>query len=124
MPEFVASELQRHRLRQLQARLLAGSRWVDSGYVFTTTVGTPLDGPAVTKHLHRFLARAGLPDLTLHDLRHVYGSTLVADGVSLKVVAELLGHQDAALTLRTYSHALPETKRDAVRRLDAIVEAG
>jgi site-specific recombinase XerD len=92
--------------------------------VFTTTVGTPLDGPTVTKHLHRLLARAELPDLTFHDLCHVYGSTLVAEGVSLKVVAELLGHRDAALTLRTYSHALSETKRHAVHRLDAIVRVG
>lgn len=124
MPEFVASELQRHRVRQLESRLLAGSRWRETGYVFTTTVGTPLDGPTVTKHLHRFLRQAGLPDLTFHDLRHQFASLLLAGGESLKVVSELLGHQDSALTLRTYSHVLPEAKRDAVHRLDVMVGAG
>lgn len=124
MPEFVSAELQRHRVRQLESRLLAGSRWQETGYVFTTTVGTPLDGPAVTKHLHRFLAAAGLPDLTFHDLCHQFASLLLAGGESLKVVSELLGHQDSALTLRTYSHVLPEAKRDAVHRLDVMVGAG
>lgn len=124
MPEFVAEEVQRHRLRQLESRLLAGSRWQETRYVFTTTVGTPLDGPTVTKHLHRFLARAGLPDLSFHDLRHQFASLLLAGGESLKVVSELLGHQDSALTLRTYSHVLPEAKRDAVHRLDVMVGAG
>lgn len=124
MPEFVASELQRHRVRQLESRLLAGSRWQETGYVFTTTVGTPLDGPTVTKHLHRFLRPSGLPDITFHDLRHQFASLLLAGGESLKVVSELLGHQDSALTLRTYSHVLPEAKRDAVHRLDVMVGAG
>jgi len=121
MPDFVASELQRHRVRQLQQRLLAGSRWVDSGYVFTTTIGSPLDGPAVTKQLHRFLRNAGLPDMRFHDLRHQFASLLLAGGESVKVVSELLGHQDGALTLRTYSHVLPDAMRQAVHRMDVLV---
>ena len=115
--------LRRQRTQQLEERLFVGSLWHETGHVFTTSVGTPMDGSTVTKQLHRFLDEAGLPDMTFHDLRHQYGSILVAKGVSIRVVAELMGHQDPALTLRTYSHVLPETRRDAVDRLDAIFEA-
>ena len=76
------SEESKARLHYSRRRHSRGSLWSDSGYVFTTSVGTPLDSSSVTKQLHRFLARAGLPDLTFHDLRHVFASLLVAGGES------------------------------------------
>lgn len=124
LPDFVRDSLQRHRVRQIEERLAAGDRWRDTGYVFTTSVGTPLDGPTVTKRLHALLEAADLPDLTFHDLRHQFASILLGQGEQLKVVSELLGHQDSALTLRTYSHVLEEAKTTAVRRLDALVAGG
>jgi hypothetical protein len=41
MPEVVSSALRAHRVRQLEERLLAGSRWSEAGFVFTTRTGTP-----------------------------------------------------------------------------------
>jgi integrase len=46
LPEFAVEALRAHRARQLQARLIAGSRWQDTGHVFTTSIGTPMDGSA------------------------------------------------------------------------------
>ena len=65
-----------------------------------------------------------MPDLTVHDLRHQFASLLLAEGESLKVGSELLGHQDSALSLRTYIHVLPEAKDETVGRLDKMVKAG
>ena len=56
-----------------------------------------------------------------YDLRHLFASLLLGQGESLKVVSELLGHQDSALTLRTYSHVLPQAKSQAMDRLDALL---
>jgi len=61
--------------------------------------------------------RAGLTDLRFHDLRHTFATRLVAAGVDLVTVKELLGHQDISMTLR-YAHASPERSLDAVRRLE------
>jgi integrase len=121
VPDFVLSSLQRHRVRQLEARILAGSRWVEGGCIFTTTIGTPLDGPTVTRRLHALLRAADLPDLRFHDLRHQFASWLLAGGENVRLVAELLGHQDSSLTLRTYSHVLPQAKVDAMSRLDRVL---
>jgi integrase len=61
--------------------------------------------------------RAGLPPhLRFHDLRHTYASLLAAEGRSPAVVAKLLGHRDASITLRVYTHLWPE-------QLDAAVSA-
>lgn len=51
---------------------------------------------------------AGLPDTTFHALRHTFASTLLANGISVKAVSKWLGHSDAAVTLGTYAHVMPD----------------
>jgi len=62
----------------------------------------------------KLLEDAGLPRLPFHDLRHSAATILLARGVNIKVVSELLGHNDIVITLRTYSHLLPSMQDDAV----------
>jgi Phage integrase family len=45
----------------------------------------------------------------IHQLRHYYASVMLADGVSIKELAEYLGHADPAFTLRVYAHLLPSS---------------
>ena len=59
------------------------------------------------------MARAGLPRIRFHDLRHTHASLALAAGVHPKVVSERLGHADIALTLNTYSHAIPALQETA-----------
>lgn len=55
--------------------------------------------------------------VVFHSLRHTFASWLVAEGVDLYTVAQLLGHRDLAMTQR-YAHLAPDTLRAAVRVLD------
>ena len=45
----------------------------------------------------------------IHQLRHYYASVMLAGGVSIKELAEYLGHEDPAFTLRVYAHMLPSS---------------
>lgn len=54
----------------------------------------------------------------MHALRHYYASVLLADGVSIKELAEYLGHADPGFTLRTYIHMLPDSHERAIRAID------
>ncbi|HEV8280690.1 MAG TPA: tyrosine-type recombinase/integrase [Candidatus Limnocylindrales bacterium] len=123
LPAFVADGLRTHRTRQRQDRLLAGSRWKDDprGLVFTTTVGTPMDGIAVTRRFQTVLATAGLRRQRFHDLRHACASLLLAQGVAPRVVMETLGHSQISLTLNTYSHVIPALGRAAADQMDALL---
>ncbi|MHB1664447.1 MAG: tyrosine-type recombinase/integrase [bacterium] len=56
---------------------------------------------------------AGLKDMRIHDLRHVFASKMVMNGTSLYITGELLGHRTTQMTKR-YSHLVPETLRKAV----------
>jgi integrase len=51
--------------------------------------------------------RAELPHMRFHDLRHTCATLLLSRGVHPKFVKELLGHVTVAITLDTYSHAIP-----------------
>ena len=53
--ETVLVALRSHRNRQLQEKMVAGSRWQETGMVFTTTIGTPLDARNVTRKYHALL---------------------------------------------------------------------
>ncbi|HEV2174573.1 MAG TPA: site-specific integrase, partial [Nitrospira sp.] len=81
----------------------------------------PLDGTVVTHQFQRLLERAGLPQRRFHDLRHSCATLLLAQGVSPRVVMEVLGHSQIALTMNTYTHVLPELKQDAARRMDEAI---
>ncbi|WP_426518758.1 tyrosine-type recombinase/integrase [Diaminobutyricibacter sp. McL0618] len=51
----------------------------------------------------RALVEAGLPIMTIHDLRHTAASLAVSAGANVKAVQRMLGHASAAMTLDTYS---------------------
>ena len=121
LPQIAVSAVRRHRARQIQERLLSGSRWQDSDLVFTTTVGTPIHPRNLVRHFHRTLERAGLPRKRFHDLRHTCASLLLAQGVQPRVVMEILGHSQISLTMDTYSHVIPGLQEDAANQMDAIL---
>ncbi|MFN8558093.1 MAG: site-specific integrase [Dehalococcoidia bacterium] len=117
----MVEKLQAHRVRQMEARLLGGSLWQDTGYVFTSEVGTPLDHSNVTKRFQRRLRDAGLPRMRFHDLRHGTASLMLAQGSDLVEIKEQLGHSQINLTAKTHTHVLPALKRQAAERMDAVL---
>jgi integrase len=121
LPEVAVAALRAHRTRQRMERLVAGSRWVDTGHVFATSVGTPLDAATVTRSYHRVLARAGLPHSRFHDLRHAAATYLLAQGFTLEDVKNLLGHSSIVLTSNTYGHVLEQRQRQVARGMDAVL---
>ena len=104
--------LRRHRAEQ---RL----RFGESAFVFTSTVGTPLEPRNVLRAFHRCLAKASLPQHRFHDLRHSFATLMLEAGVHHRIVMEILGHSSISTTLDLYSHVSVELQRDAVAAVDA-----
>lgn len=121
MPEIVGRALREHRVRQLQERLLAGSRWQEHGLVFTSTIGTPLEPRNMVRHFHQVLRQAGLPRFRFHDLRHTAATLLLAQGVELRVVMEVLRHSQISTTADLYAHVVRLLLQDAAAKMDAIL---
>lgn len=123
IPDVVAAQLRAHRIRQLEERLVAGDRWHDGDFVFSTAVGTPLDGPNVTHRFQALLSAAGLPRMRFHDLRHACASLLLAQGVHPRVVMDVLGHSQISLTMNTYAHVIPALRNGAAAEMDAALSS-
>ena len=65
------------------------------------------------RSFHTACRNAGLKDMHIHDLRHVFASKMVMNGTSLFITGELLGHRTTQMTKR-YSHLVPDTLKKAV----------
>jgi len=99
--------LHAHAGRQLEERLAFGTGWTDTGYVFTMEDGLPVKPDHISDRFTRLCKAAGVPVIRLHDLRHGVASHMLQAGISVGVVADVLGHADPAVTLRVYTHSLP-----------------
>jgi len=105
--------LRAHRAAQAQERLALGPAWRDSGLVFTLADGGPIHPQRFTAWFGQAAARAGLPRIRLHDLRHSYATLALGAGIHPKIVSERLGHATVAITLDVYSHVSPSMQREA-----------
>lgn len=121
LPEVCVRALREHKRRQAADRLKLGEEWTETGYVFTTRNGLPLDGRNVSRWFKRALAEAGLPAKRFHDARHTCASLLLAQGVPARVVMNVLGHSDIRLTLNTYAHVIPQLRDDAAEKMNAVL---
>ena len=108
-----------HRKRQLEDHLRAGNAWTETGYVFVDPLGRPFSPELVSDRFDRLVKTAGLPRIRLHDTRHTAASLMLASGVSVKVVQEMLGHSSPAITLAIYAHTTPSMAKEAGAALSA-----
>lgn len=65
--------------------------------------------------------KLGLPEVTLHSLRHTHASALIRGRVDLITVSRRLGHASASFTLATYGHLLDRDDSPAAEAIDAVI---
>lgn len=106
-PHLLTLLKQRRQAQRLE-RLAAGDEWQETGLVFTTRVGTPINPRNASRDFKRALELAGLSrTYRVHDLRHAMATHWLVSGVPVKVVSERLGHASVSFTLQVYGHVLP-----------------
>jgi integrase len=92
LTQSAVEALRSHLQRQLGEIDRAASLWRESGLVFASEMGDPLDRRYVTTHRFKpLLKRAGLPQIRFHDLRHTCATLLLGRNVNPKIVSEMLG---------------------------------
>jgi integrase len=96
----------------------------DEGWIFTDDRGRPLTRRTFSPWWTSAVKAAGLPAVGMHSLRHFFASLLIAAGLSPKVVAERLGHANAAMTLNVYSHLWPDDEDRSRQAVEDVLGAG
>jgi integrase len=92
------------------------------GLVFTNSGGKPVHPHSISQTFARIAAKAGVPRIRLHDVRHTHGTLLIKAGVPVKVVSERLGHGNPAFTIDTYQHVLPGMQAEAAHTFEKLIK--
>lgn len=128
LPEVVSVALAEHLRRFGPTRAVSpwqepGGEPVEVELLFADHHGQPLTRSYYTHHgWLPALESAGIErsrENGMHALRHHYASVLLDEGVSIRAVAEYLGHHDPGFTLRTYAHLMPESEDRARAAVDS-----
>lgn len=70
-------------------------------------IGTPVHPRNLLRNMKSLINKAGVPNITFHDLRHIHASLLLQQNIHMKVVSERLGHTKISTTMDRYSHLVP-----------------
>jgi integrase len=116
--EVAVEVLRSHRAQVDKLAADLGLKVPPDAFIFSRSpVGSePVRPDVVSKFVPRVAKAAGV-DTHLHALRHFSATQLIAGGHDVRTVAGRLGHADAAVTLRVYSHVLPERDHEAAAAL-------
>jgi integrase len=120
LPKNLVIALKEHKGRQEEEEDTVGERWRNSGLVFTTAIGTPIEPRNLNRHFNALCDKAGIRQVRLHDLRHTCATLLLAQGVDGRTIMELLGHSAIAVTMDIYTHVRLDVLRTAVARMDGV----
>ncbi len=112
MPAALVNVLEHHKECQREKI----SPWSEDGFVLGYS--KPLPTSALIRFKGLCAARAGLPEIRIHDFRHSHASLLINAGVNPLVVSKRLGHSTVTQTLETYAHLFPDREGDALRALE------
>jgi len=121
------------RGKQVENQLALGDAWTETGHVFTSGDGVPINPDSMTALMAKIIRAynatlppdvPALPVARLHDLRHVHATHLLLAGVPVHVVADRLGHADPAITLRVYAHVLRQHAAGVADVFAAAIEPG
>ena len=88
-------------------------------FVCLTKNKTQIERQNINKTLKRMIkdSQCTVRDFSPHALRHTYGSVLLSQGVEIKTVSDLLGHEKISTTYDIYIGILEKDKREDIQRV-------
>jgi len=117
MPDICVTALRLRRDAQAEARSKAGQFWTDTGFVFTTRDGLPLDPRNFHRAFKQRCEKAEVRAIPVHGTRHTCGSLLAALDVHPRVAMQILRHSKIAVTMEIYTHIPSDVTLGALRKL-------
>ncbi|WP_222840719.1 tyrosine-type recombinase/integrase [Actinosynnema mirum] len=117
MPSIAATAIRLRRPQRLLDRQAADVAGRESGLLFTTRYGTPIEPRNFNRSRDRRCEKAGIPKITVHDGRRSCASLLAELNVRPRVVMRILRHANMRVTMEIYTEVSDDTTRKALQRL-------
>lgn len=121
LPPPLVAILVNHRQKQLEEQWAAGASWRDTGLVFTTAVGGPIEPRNVNRMFRTLCTEAEVPQLRVHDLRHSCATLLFTMGVEPATVQKILRHSSITVTTGTYIEVIEAVQRNALDSMSSLL---
>lgn len=94
---------------------------LDKYYLASNIYREPVGRDVVGVWLRDFERKNGFKKVSCHGLRHTYCSLLLSQNVPIQTVSKYLGHSDSTITLKVYSHFIPDTQEKVVNALNNLL---
>ena len=117
LPDLCVAALKIRKEQQDADREQAGDAWIDTGLVFTTRHGTPIEPRNFNRSFGRRIDKAQVPRITVHGTRKTCGSLLAALDVHPRVAMQILRHSRIAVTMEIYTEIPSAATREALKKL-------
>lgn len=121
LPDNAVQLLKEYRQYQDSIIQEMGTAWQGTGRLFTTKDGKPMHPDTLSGWFHEFVKRKGLPDVSVHSLRHTHATLMIAAGVNIKTVSSRLGHASVTTTGNIYTHAIKSADEAAAEVINDIL---
>lgn len=95
---------------------------LDEYYIASNIKREPTRTNAIGPWLKDFENKYGFKNVSPHGLRHTYCSILLSQNVPIQTVSKYMGHSDSTVTLKVYSHFIPDTQYKAIQAIDTIIQ--
>ena len=94
-----------------------------SAYIFSRNGRPylPIYPTEPTRLMRKYIKRHDLPDMSPHDLRHTAASLAIEAGANVKQIQQLLGHKDAATTLKFYAGITEQAAKETVEGIEGLL---
>jgi integrase len=119
LPAHAVADLRAHWRAQQEQRLALGiGKSPDDSPVLAAFDGKLQSPGAISAAWGRAVEAIGMPEITLHSLRHTHASILIASGMDILTISRRLGHASPMITLGTYGHLIHGTDDQAAKIMD------
>ena len=116
-PSIAATAIRLRRKQREVDRKEADVSWQESGLLFTTRHGTPIEPRNFNRSWDRRCEKAGVPKITVHDGRRSCASLLAELNVHPSVIMRILRHANMKVTMEIYTEVSDEETRKALQQL-------
>ncbi len=117
LPDLCVTALKLRKQQQDSDREHAAGAWSDTGLVFTTRYGTPIEPRNFNRSFDRRIRMSDVPKITVHGARKTCGSLLATLDVHPRVAMQILRHSKLALTMEIYTEVPSAATRAALKKL-------
>jgi integrase len=121
LPHRLVTVLRAAKARQAAERSALGAGYGSGAYVVSNEVGEPYAPDALSRYWREAVKDAGVWHIKLHAARHTCATLMHLSGVPVAVIAAWIGHKDASLTMKLYTHSQDEALKAAGATLDRVV---